>query len=89
MPEILIVFFIGLALIILGIAISFISAIMMFLSGIRERRIGRTRGGGLIMLGPIPIIFGADRETVKLLIVLSIILIVATLVFILVLGWLR
>ncbi|MEM2341812.1 MAG: DUF131 domain-containing protein [Candidatus Bathyarchaeia archaeon] len=89
MPEMPIIFFIGLALIILGILISFISAMMMFLSSIRERRIGRTKGGGLIMLGPIPIIFGTDKETVKLLIVLSIILIAVALVFMLILGWLQ
>jgi len=81
-------FFIGFALIILGIALYFIAAIIMFLRGIRESEAKRVGGGGLIMLGPIPIIFGTDREAMKTLIILSIVLMVIALAFILIAGWL-
>lgn len=45
-------------------------------SGKAESKI---RGGGVIMLGPIPIIFGSDKESAKAAIVLAIILMVLSL----------
>lgn len=39
----------------------------------------KIRGGGVIMLGPIPIIFGSDRESAKTAIVLAIVLMVLSL----------
>ena len=39
----------------------------------------RIRGGGVIMLGPIPIIFGSDGESAKTAIILAIILMVLSL----------
>ncbi|MBS7639938.1 DUF131 domain-containing protein [Candidatus Bathyarchaeota archaeon] len=76
-------FFLGFALIIIGLIISLIAALMMVLGGLRGRRV---RGGGLIMIGPIPIIFGTDREAAKILIILSTVLIIAALIFVVVLG---
>lgn len=81
-------FLIGLALIIFGAVLSFIAAIIMFLKGIRNRRVKGIRGGCLVMLGPIPIIFGTDRESIKILIIMSIALVIIAIVFIVVLGWL-
>lgn len=83
MAEASFVLFLGFALIILGLVISLIAALMMALGGLRGRRV---RGGGLIMIGPIPIIFGTDREAAKILIILSIVLIIAALAFIVALG---
>ena len=39
----------------------------------------RIRGGGVIMLGPIPIIFGSDKESAKTAIILAIILMILSL----------
>lgn len=39
----------------------------------------KIRGGGVIMLGPIPIVFGSDKESVKTAIILAIILMVLSL----------
>jgi len=39
----------------------------------------RVRGGGVIMLGLIPIIFGSDKESVKTVIILAIILMILSL----------
>ncbi|MEM0048919.1 MAG: DUF131 domain-containing protein [Candidatus Bathyarchaeia archaeon] len=76
---------VGWLLITIGIIVFFVGAIMIIASSVRGyKRRGRFRGGGLIMLGPIPIIFGSDKESVRLLILLSIILIVVMLVFIIV-----
>jgi len=86
MPEASLMFSIGFALIFLGVALSFIAAIIMFLKG--ESGAKRVGGGGLIMLGPIPIIFGTDRETMKILIILSIVLITIALAFTLIVYWL-
>lgn len=41
----------------------------------------RVRGGGLVMLGPIPIVFGSDRGIVKGLLVLGIALLALGLLF--------
>ena len=35
---------------------------------------GEIRGGGIVLIGPIPIIFGTDRKSVKSVIILTIIL---------------
>ena len=81
------IFQMGFILIILGIILSFIATVIMFLSRFRDRKAKGVRGGGLIMIGPIPIIFGTDKETMKILILLSIALMVIALIFILVLNW--
>ncbi|MBS7649177.1 MAG: DUF131 domain-containing protein [Candidatus Bathyarchaeia archaeon] len=81
-------FLVGWALIIFGAMLSFIAAIIMFLKGIRNRRVRGIRGGCLVMLGPIPIIFGTDRESIMILIILSIVLMIVAFVFMVVLGWL-
>ena len=80
------IFLMGFILIILGIILSFIATVIMFFSRFRNRK-AKGRGGGLIMIGPIPIIFGTDKETMKILILLSIALMVIALIFILVLNW--
>ena len=59
----------GITLIILGFIVTFIAVLVMFIKNVSLRR--KTRGGGLIMIGPIPIIFGTDKETVKILIILA------------------
>ncbi len=59
----------GLTLIVLGFIISFLAVLLMFIGAYPFK--GRTRGGGLIMIGPIPIIFGTDKESVKILILLA------------------
>jgi len=59
----------GLSLIILGFIVTFIAVFIIFIKNFSFK--GKTRGGGLIMIGPIPIVFGTDKETVKILIVLA------------------
>ena len=60
-------FDLGFMLMILGVAISFIAAILLVFRGAK----GRARGGGIIMIGPFPIIFGSDAKTVKVLIIIA------------------
>jgi len=70
----------GLALIILGFIISFLAVLLMFIRAHPFR--GKTRGGGLIMIGPIPIIFGTDKESVKILILLAAALMILVIIII-------
>jgi len=70
---------IGVTLILLGFAISFIAVLLLVLSGVKGGK-GRVKGGGAIIVGPIPIIFGTDKESLKIILVLSIILIALLLV---------
>lgn len=44
------------------------------------------KAGGVIMLGPIPIIFGSDKESAKTAVILAIILMLLSLLFLR--GWL-
>jgi len=71
----------GLALIIIGFIVTFIAALLMFIKNVPLK--GKTRGGGLIMIGPIPIIFGTDKETMKILVILAIALMVLAVLLIL------
>jgi uncharacterized membrane protein len=67
---------------IIGILVSVIGAIMIlagvFLSSSLVGNGGSTSFGGVIVIGPIPIVFGTDRVTVLIAIVGAIILMVAT-----------
>ena len=56
--------------------------ILMVLSGAKGGK-SRVRGGGAVIIGPIPIIFGTDKESVKIILVLSIVLVALLLVFML------
>ena len=66
---------IGLTLIFVGIAIIIVAIILFMLRGAEEAE--KVRGGGIIFIGPFPIIFGTDRESFKFLILLAIIIIIA------------
>jgi len=70
---------IGLTLVFVGFTIAFIAVALLFLKGFKEKS-EKARGGGAVIIGPIPIIFGTDKESVKLILVLSIILIALLLV---------
>jgi len=66
-------------LVTLGFAFIFLGFIIMFLSVLllvfrTAGTTGKTRGAGLIMIGPIPILLGTDKETVKTLLILAVVL---------------
>ena len=66
---------VGVLLILVGFAALFISAFRGKNAG--ERRV---RGAGVVMIGPIPIVFGSDMKWASIAIVLAIILIVVAFV---------
>lgn len=46
-------------------------------SGTRPRTEKKIKGGGVVLIGPIPVIFGSDAKTAMVLVVLALILIIA------------
>ncbi|WP_233418068.1 TIGR00304 family membrane protein [Desulfurococcus amylolyticus] len=74
----LLVFFIGLLVFIVGIVLAVIAALLQAARGNE----GGMSGGAVIVIGPIPIVIGSDREAGKTLMILAIILsLVAFLLF--------
>jgi uncharacterized protein (TIGR00304 family) len=71
---------IGVGLILLGFALAFIAMILLVVSGTKSGR-AKVKGGGAIIIGPIPIVFGTDKESVKVILILSIALVALLLIF--------
>lgn len=67
----------GAVLIILGMLVIFAGMVKDAVST-KEGSRGEIRGGGVIMIGPVPIIFGTDRESAAAVIVLALLLVVVT-----------
>ncbi|MCS7120844.1 MAG: DUF131 domain-containing protein [Nitrososphaerota archaeon] len=76
-------FALGFALILIGFVIVTFSVMLSIMKGVRKG--DRARVGGLIMIGPFPIVFGSDKETVKTIILLSIVLLILGIVLIILL----
>jgi uncharacterized protein (TIGR00304 family) len=80
---------VGFVLVVVGFAIAAVAMFWIVLSGSRtknregEKEGGerRVRGGGVIIIGPVPIILGTDKQSVKVLLVLTIVLVALLLVF--------
>jgi uncharacterized protein (TIGR00304 family) len=71
----------GVLLIIVGFVLALVA--MILLAARSSRGSGQTRGAGLILVGPIPIVFGTDRQSVKVVMILAIVLILLVLVIML------
>jgi len=74
-----VIFTIGLVLALAGFAVGIVAFIVAVLRSARGA--GRVRGGGVVMMGPVPIVFGTDKESTRILIVLAIVLMVVFFVF--------
>jgi len=72
------VFSIGLLLVLAGFAVGMLAFIIALLRSARGT--GKMRGGGVVMIGPVPVIFGTDKESTRVLVLLAIVLMVAFLV---------
>jgi len=68
----------GIALILVGFGIMLASAVFS------RRGDSRVRGGGVILVGPIPIVFGSDAKWATVAIILAIVLVVLSLILYLV-----
>ncbi|HLQ20816.1 MAG TPA: DUF131 domain-containing protein [Nitrososphaerales archaeon] len=59
-----------------GLAIIFVAMLLSSKPSTGER----VRGGGVVMIGPIPLVFGSDMKWASVAIVLALVLILVTLV---------
>ncbi|AFZ69823.1 putative membrane protein [Caldisphaera lagunensis DSM 15908] len=81
MPDIAIWLTIGIALIMIGFLVILIGTIY---SSSKKDQTQKSEVGGVIMIGPIPIIFGNSWRAAKIAIILAIILITLAIVFMLI-----
>ena len=65
-----VLFTIGMLLVLAGFGVAILAFIVAILKSARGT--GQARGGGVVMIGPVPIIFGTDRESTKTLVLLAI-----------------
>ncbi|MEM3704225.1 MAG: DUF131 domain-containing protein [Candidatus Bathyarchaeia archaeon] len=59
----------GIIIIFIGVMLILFAFALLFLSHAKN---GKLRGGGAVIIGPFPIVFGTDRECVKAVLWLSI-----------------
>jgi len=72
-------FNIGLLVALAGFALAIVAIFIAILRSARGT--GKIRGGGVVMIGPVPIVFGTDKESVRILILLGIVLMIVLLLF--------
>jgi len=77
-------YIIGFIMIIIGILIIFLGVIITF---IKAKPRGGIEGGGLILIGPFPIIFGTNSKILKLLIALMITMMLILILFSIIPLW--
>jgi uncharacterized protein (TIGR00304 family) len=58
----------GLVLVFVGVAVIIIAVVFLAVSGARK---GKVKGGGVILIGPIPIVFGTEKKSLKTVLLLS------------------
>jgi len=63
----------GFALIFIGILLAIIDVIRSSAKREEEKRT-ETRAGGIIFIGPIPIVFGSDKEITKWMLIIALII---------------
>ena len=66
----------GILLVIAGFAVVFLA---ILISGKSQPSETRVKGGGVIMVGPIPIIFGSDAKWASIAVILALVLVVFSL----------
>jgi uncharacterized protein (TIGR00304 family) len=73
----------GVIVILVGFLVIFMTALLSARSRGREGEEGHTevKGGGVVLIGPIPIIFGTDAKWTTIAIILAVILVVVSFIF--------
>lgn len=59
----------GVFLILVGFILAFVIFILLLLKSFKDE--GKVKGGGAIIIGPFPIVFGTDWKSVKMVLLLS------------------
>jgi uncharacterized protein (TIGR00304 family) len=74
----------GIALIVIGIFVIVATIILSSRGGAKKDKV---HGAGVIMIGPIPIIFGTDNKSVKVVLALALALTIVVLIIIVLYYW--
>ena len=69
---------IGWLMLMVGVILIFIAVALMVIGSMKGA--GKIHGGGAILIGPIPIVFGTSREIVKVMLILAILAIAIILI---------
>jgi len=81
---------VSLSFLLMGLAFILIllGMFILILQGLREGEKGRVEGGGVLVIGPFPVVFGTDQRIARdLMIVALIFMIAVVLLFMLMLRW--
>jgi uncharacterized protein (TIGR00304 family) len=76
---------IGITLVVVGVIVIVVAIILASVGGAKK---GKVHGAGVIMIGPIPIIFGTDKKSVKSVLTLLLSLTIMVLIITVVYYWL-
>lgn len=76
---------IGITLVVVGVIVIVAAIILASIGGAKK---GKVHGAGVIMIGPIPIIFGTDKKSVKSVLALALSLTIVVLIITVVYHWL-
>lgn len=58
----------GIVLVFVGVLIIVVAVILLSVLGAKK---GKVKGGGAIIIGPVPIVFGTDKQSLKTVLLLS------------------
>ncbi len=83
--DITVFYAIGITLVVVGVIVIVVAIILASVGGSKK---GKVHGAGVIMIGPIPIIFGTDKKSVKSVLTLSLSLTIMVLIITVVYYWL-
>jgi len=78
-------YLIGLGLVAVGVIVIVVAIILASKGGAKK---GKVHGAGIIMIGPIPIIFGTDKKSVKSVLALALALTIVVLIITIIYYWL-
>ncbi len=71
--------FVGIGIILVGFLVVFLATVMSDKPSEEGERRTEVRGGGVVMVGPVPIVFGSDAKWASIAMVLAIVLVVVVL----------
>ena len=75
----------GIVLVVVGIIVIVVAIVLASMGGAKK---GKMHGAGVVMIGPVPIIFGIDKKSVKTVLALVLALTIVVLIITVVYYWL-
>jgi len=86
MVDLAVLYTLGIVVVVVGIIVVVAAIIRASVGGEKSDKL---RGAGVIMIGPIPIIFGTDKKSVKEVLALALAMTVVVLFILIITYWLR